>query len=494
MHLCSNWHSFYRKDDAIWWSCATVTTVGYGDKFPITNLGRMFALLWMFSGVAFLGLFAGTISASVERTSQLRGINSMDDLQPTHSVCTPSPSYIPAFLTGSDKLFKAYTPPGESLEECVEDLVAGKCTGVFYDEPILKYFFVANGNRILNAPHPAGATMSSSYKLVRQNMKASGAMTDYLAPVFPHVRAGKRIGNTEKIASREDEHFIALLKERMNVAQVDYISSGEASKIMRSYFPETVGNDSKNEGNVEPNWMYITPCVAFIIIYWTLAGAQKYYDGEFDSWLRASGCSKCQKYKLATNLEGQTDSNSETNKSHDEQSNAFPEKQKESENKQSHLREEQDVEKQIYSTEIELAVNEDEIERHQAASLLQRSFRRRSINRLLRVPADDNLFVSREHVMSAMDSHHRGHGHGHSDHAGHNTTLYANGPEFEGLVKETHQMHRVLLSQQNSLRELSQMLEKLTQKRSTISETIGKKDEKEETENIEEEKENDMES
>jgi hypothetical protein len=32
-------------DDAIWWSCTTVTTVGYGDKYPITNLGRLFALL-----------------------------------------------------------------------------------------------------------------------------------------------------------------------------------------------------------------------------------------------------------------------------------------------------------------------------------------------------------------------------------------------------------------------------------------------------------------
>jgi polar amino acid transport system substrate-binding protein len=52
-------------DDAIWWSSSTVTTVGYGDKSPLTTGGRIFGLLWQFTGVVFLGLFAGTISASI---------------------------------------------------------------------------------------------------------------------------------------------------------------------------------------------------------------------------------------------------------------------------------------------------------------------------------------------------------------------------------------------------------------------------------------------
>eukprot|EP00946_MAST-07B_sp_MAST-7B-sp1_P001497 g1497.t1 len=37
-------------DDAIWWSAATISTVGYGDKAPLTNTGRIFALVWMFAG------------------------------------------------------------------------------------------------------------------------------------------------------------------------------------------------------------------------------------------------------------------------------------------------------------------------------------------------------------------------------------------------------------------------------------------------------------
>jgi voltage-gated potassium channel len=45
--------------DAIWWSLTTITTVGYGDLYPVTFEGRIVAVILMFFGV---GLF-GTISA-----------------------------------------------------------------------------------------------------------------------------------------------------------------------------------------------------------------------------------------------------------------------------------------------------------------------------------------------------------------------------------------------------------------------------------------------
>jgi voltage-gated potassium channel len=43
-------------EDAIWWSVSTVTTVGYGDKVPVTTEGRIVGMVLMISGV---GLFAG---------------------------------------------------------------------------------------------------------------------------------------------------------------------------------------------------------------------------------------------------------------------------------------------------------------------------------------------------------------------------------------------------------------------------------------------------
>ena len=45
--------------DALWWSVTTITTVGYGDKYPVTTQGRMVAALLMFSGIGMFGVLGG---------------------------------------------------------------------------------------------------------------------------------------------------------------------------------------------------------------------------------------------------------------------------------------------------------------------------------------------------------------------------------------------------------------------------------------------------
>jgi len=50
-------------EDALWWAMVTVTTVGYGDKFPVTTDGRIIAVVLMISGVGLFGVFTGYISS-----------------------------------------------------------------------------------------------------------------------------------------------------------------------------------------------------------------------------------------------------------------------------------------------------------------------------------------------------------------------------------------------------------------------------------------------
>jgi voltage-gated potassium channel len=45
--------------DAIWWSVTTITTVGYGDKYPVTTEGRIVAMILMISGIGLFGIFSG---------------------------------------------------------------------------------------------------------------------------------------------------------------------------------------------------------------------------------------------------------------------------------------------------------------------------------------------------------------------------------------------------------------------------------------------------
>ncbi len=49
--------------DALWWSLATVTTVGYGDRYPTTPEGRLLGLILMTGGVGLFGVFTGYVAS-----------------------------------------------------------------------------------------------------------------------------------------------------------------------------------------------------------------------------------------------------------------------------------------------------------------------------------------------------------------------------------------------------------------------------------------------
>jgi voltage-gated potassium channel len=49
--------------DALWWAVVTITTVGYGDKFPVTGLGRLTGVAVMFAGVGIIGALASILAS-----------------------------------------------------------------------------------------------------------------------------------------------------------------------------------------------------------------------------------------------------------------------------------------------------------------------------------------------------------------------------------------------------------------------------------------------
>jgi voltage-gated potassium channel len=49
--------------DALWWALTTVTTVGYGDRFPVTGTGRAVAAGLMLSGIALIGVVTATFAS-----------------------------------------------------------------------------------------------------------------------------------------------------------------------------------------------------------------------------------------------------------------------------------------------------------------------------------------------------------------------------------------------------------------------------------------------
>lgn len=50
-------------EDAIWWTVVTITTVGYGDRYPVTPEGRILGALLMTAGVGLFGTFTGYVAS-----------------------------------------------------------------------------------------------------------------------------------------------------------------------------------------------------------------------------------------------------------------------------------------------------------------------------------------------------------------------------------------------------------------------------------------------
>jgi voltage-gated potassium channel len=56
----SNIHDY---PDALWWAIVTVTTVGYGDRFPTTEGGRVVAVILMLVGIGLIGVLTATVAS-----------------------------------------------------------------------------------------------------------------------------------------------------------------------------------------------------------------------------------------------------------------------------------------------------------------------------------------------------------------------------------------------------------------------------------------------
>jgi ABC-type amino acid transport substrate-binding protein len=120
--------------NGFWWSAVTMTTVGYGDKAPITRAGRLLATVWLFVSVITISSFTAAIASSVTLNQMRTAVNGVDDLDRVRTL-------VVAGSTGEQSLANrgiranTVTDPEAGLNT----LKSGQADALVYDEAVLSY-------------------------------------------------------------------------------------------------------------------------------------------------------------------------------------------------------------------------------------------------------------------------------------------------------------------------------------------------------------------
>ncbi len=119
---------------AFWWSAVTMTTVGYGDKAPVTVGGRLVGLVWMFAGVIMISGFTAQIAASLTTHRLDSDVRGPDDLRRLAVAC----------VSGSAAETNLHrrgvrTIGVSNVEEMLRAVEEERAQAAVYDAPLLKY-------------------------------------------------------------------------------------------------------------------------------------------------------------------------------------------------------------------------------------------------------------------------------------------------------------------------------------------------------------------
>lgn len=119
--------------DSFWWAGVTLTTIGYGDKAPVTVGGRVVALLWMLVAIGLISSLTATITSVVSQdtTGQLSNPAMLKSL----TVGTIEDSNAAQVLQQQQIPFQSFSSPQDGLS-AVDN---GELDAFIYDAALMSY-------------------------------------------------------------------------------------------------------------------------------------------------------------------------------------------------------------------------------------------------------------------------------------------------------------------------------------------------------------------
>jgi polar amino acid transport system substrate-binding protein len=125
--------------DGLWWSAVTMTTVGYGDKAPKSNLGKAIAIIWMFTAVIIISSFTAGIASTLTISGLQTDIENAEDIRLAESIAavgsTSGEVYLMQENIPIDRTYSSPVPALRALAKKENDVL-------LYDRTMLQYYII----------------------------------------------------------------------------------------------------------------------------------------------------------------------------------------------------------------------------------------------------------------------------------------------------------------------------------------------------------------
>ncbi len=131
-----------------WWAAVTMTTVGYGDKAPVTALGRVLAMVWMLAAIMLTALVTAQLAAALTAGRIASRVNTVADLARVRVGYVEGAASLAAL-----QRLGVRPGPYSTVDAGLAAVAAGDLDAFVHDEPILAWRIQRIGGVVIAPLH-----------------------------------------------------------------------------------------------------------------------------------------------------------------------------------------------------------------------------------------------------------------------------------------------------------------------------------------------------
>mmetsp|Transcript_24410 Transcript_24410/g.61773 ORF Transcript_24410/g.61773 Transcript_24410/m.61773 type:complete len:960 (-) Transcript_24410:329-3208(-) len=202
--------------DSVWFCIVTMTSVGYGDKVPVTAVGKAITTFWMLFGIINFGIFTGQITSEINLESAESAIANVNMLGGFTVGIYESSASIKL-----DQQYQFKPLLCKDMADCSDKLLREEVSALLVPKADVMTYFVAKGLASTTCGNPFRVTgppvMAGEYPAVR--------MCAYSKSVYASVYLKDALN--KQLQQLEDIGFAEGLREILNEQVTDSSNAGE---------------------------------------------------------------------------------------------------------------------------------------------------------------------------------------------------------------------------------------------------------------------------